>query len=155
MTTTPISGSGFSASAWLNQIKGTAPAPSPVPTPTSTSPSSTPAPSDILGIPSNVLALLQGTGDAATTSNELSPLFNVSSSDPLAGVYNTQLYNSTTIQPIETAIAAANQQAAETTTQNNFVQDLINGLNAASNAYNQTLLAQSQSVLDTNKGLIA
>lgn len=163
MTTTPISGSGFDASAYLNKIKGTAPATPTPPTTTPTTsapPTTTPSSVETLGIPSNVLTLLQGSGAGSATSNQLSTLLGdggngISPTNQLSGVYNGLLASSTTNGPIEEAIAAANQQAAQTTTQNSFVQDLINGLNTAANAYNQTLLTQAQSVVNSNKGLIA
>lgn len=153
MTTSPISGSGFNATAYLNQIKGTPPAPTPAPQ--QTPPTTTPTSLETLGVPSNVFSMLQSTGPTSA-GNELSPLFNITPTNQQAGEYNALLRNNTTGQPIESAVAEANLQAAQTTKQANFMQDLLNGLTAAANAYNNTQQQEAQSALNTsNKGLIA
>ncbi|MDE3015715.1 MAG: hypothetical protein KGI29_02180 [Pseudomonadota bacterium] len=159
MSTSAIS--GFNAATWLGQIEGvTAPTPAPAAAPTSTTSAAAPAPGG-LGIPSNVLALLQGTGMGSTTSDQLSTLLGdggngISPTDPLAGVYNSLLSGNTTTGPIEAAVAAANQQAAQSAAQtDNATWNLIANLNTASNAYNTTLLQQAQAVEQANSSLIA
>jgi len=171
--------SSFSPLTFLNDVKGIAPTPdsstadatdSTDSTTSSTSTTTTPA--NALGIPSDVLNALQGT-DSTSSSIEsvlssllggssdsagggvLSSLLggntSIDSSDPLAGVYNTLLYNDSTANPLQVAINSAQQQQSQTAASTaNPVTNALSSLNTAINSYNQTLLQTAQSVAAAN-----
>jgi len=75
----------------------------------------------------------------------------VSSTDPLAGVYNSMMFSQSTTKPLQEALAVTQQQQAQTAAQSTSVQDLLTARNAASNAYNNTLIQQAQAAVTAAK----
>jgi len=162
-----VTGSGFSALNYLNQIKGisatnpvssqsatdtTDTTDSSVTKPTSTTLPPTPSLSAILGIPSNVLSLLQNVSSTSANGGLVSTLtggYNIASG-PLTGIYNTLLYTSSSVVPLQNAANATEQQQTQAKAQTSPVQNLLNDYINASNAYNQTLQQNAKAVLAAN-----
>jgi len=145
--------SSFDPIAYIQGINSSlAAANQPAPPPAnSSSPTNTTTPTtDTLGLSPAVLSVLQN-----SSSSALSTLLNgnaggVSNDNPLAGVYDTLLFNTTTAQPYQTALNATQQQQTETQAQTNQVQKVLNAYTTATNAYNQTLLQNAQAVQAAN-----
>lgn len=97
-----------------------------------------------------VVSLLLG-GDTANSKNSITGLLggNALSDSTLAGVYNTLLFNNSTAFVGE-ALAAIEQQTQ--TSKPDPLQQALNSLNTASNAYNQVLLQNAKDALKTNNG---
>jgi len=159
-----ISAVGFNALTYLSQVKGikpvtpvnTAPAQTdasetaPATTATAATPATPSSLTDLLGLSSDVLSLLQGSSPSSSSGDLLSSLVsgsggNISSSDPLYSL----LSNSTT-DSYQNAIDALQQQQADTQAQSNPVQNVLASYTSASNAYNQTLQQTAQSILAAN-----
>ncbi|MDE3059835.1 MAG: hypothetical protein KGJ06_02360 [Pseudomonadota bacterium] len=157
--------SSFDPLAYLDQVKGIKPpastagtsgsAPSSSSTTSSQSGQGTSStPSDLLGLPSNVLSLLQETSPDSSNSLLTSALFDSSSaasSNPLSGLYATLLYNQTQTLPYQSAIAAVQTPPAVISAS---LPNAIQSYNNVLNANNQTLLQNAQAALAANNGAL-
>ena len=163
--------SSFDVAGYLSQIKGVKPVaatppvsaapstPSKAPS-TTTKPATTTGttPSNLLGLSSDVLSLLQETSPSSSASSQLSNLFgssSASSSDPLSGLYSALLAKNASTLPTQTAVQATQTQATQTSaTSKDPLQALLTSYNNAANSYNRTLLQNAQSVLTANSAPI-
>ena len=79
---------------------------------------------------------------------------SVSSSDPLAGVYDTLLYQDTQALPLQAAIDTSAQTQTAASAPTGTVQSAIDSYNSVLNNNNQTLLANAQTILAANNGTL-
>lgn len=160
---TAVSSPPFNALEYLTQLRSVSqPAPvTPPPvtdetdgpgasTPPNTFPP-TPSLASVLGIPSDVLSLLQNVDSSSSNGGLVSTLTGgVGNSNPLSGVYNSLLQGSSSVAPLQHAINAAQQQQNQTQAQTSSVQAIVNSHNNASNAYNKVLQQNAQAALAAN-----
>src|SRR4051812_6354141 len=151
---------GFDPLNYLNQVKGTS---KPAATTSgsgatgsanSSSSNSQPS-SNVLGVSSNLLSLLQSVSPSSFGSGLLGNLIDSSSTsshDPLSGVYGTLLYTESAAQPLADAIQGAQQAKNAAVTKRNPVQSILTSYHSAANAYNKTLQQHAKDVLKANNG---
>jgi|GEM_PF-6729794 len=142
--------SGFSPSTFLDQIKGVKAAPV-----VNTKPA---APKSETSDAENLATLLSSVSSSSQKGSLIADIIgsaSTASSDPLAGVYNSFLYNKTSSKPLQQAIISAQQQAASTKANDaNPLQKVLSSYHAGLNAYNKVAQQNAQNVLNANKGVL-
>jgi len=158
--------SSFNPATYLSQIEGAKPitvaaapaaitpiTPAAPPASSSASSPSSPPATNLLGLSSDVLSVLQGTNSSSSNGGLLSNLFgssSISTPDPLSGLFNSLLTQDSSTLPTQQAIASTQQLQTQNSATNDQVQNVLNSYNSGLNAYNQTLLQNAKLVLAAN-----
>jgi hypothetical protein len=135
--------------AQLNKIKGITPPAAPKPAATTATNSGNPLPSNNpVGVTSDVLSVLQGTGPGSLNGQLLGNLLGgTGTNNPLAGLFSAALSGNSTLAPLQNALASLKQQKAQLGTQTDFVGKAIADQHKATNAYNKTLITNAQNAI--------
>jgi hypothetical protein len=145
------SGSSYDPIAYLNNIKGnTKPVAPKTPTATTTpsnaaNPLQSPNP---VNVAPDLLSVLQGTDPNSFQARQLSNLLGgTGTNNALGSLFSAALNNNSSLAPLQNALASLKQQKAQLSTQTDFIAKATASRNAATNAYNKTLITNAQAAI--------